>query len=77
MDYETTIRDHTEFIVQAYFTRRNAMPKVEESNEVKYKLARKLLDIMLRNGLITPFEYKKIDDLNKETFSPELKKVYA
>lgn len=53
------------------------MSKVQESNEVKYKLARKLLDIMLRNGLITPFEYKKIDDLNKETFSPELAKVYA
>lgn len=53
------------------------MSKVQESNEVKYKLAIKLLDIMLRNGLITPLEYKKIDDLNKETFSPELAKVYA
>jgi hypothetical protein len=44
---------------------------------IKYKVMLKLLDIMLRNGIITPAEYKKIDDLNRQTFTPELSKVYA
>jgi len=53
------------------------MSRTQEANEVKYKVALKLLDIMLRNGLISPDEYKKIDDLNRQTFTPELSKVYA
>jgi len=53
------------------------MSKTEEANEVKYKVTVKLLDIMLRNGIITPSEYQKIDDLNRQTFTPELSKVYA
>jgi hypothetical protein len=53
------------------------MSKNQTANEVKYKVALKLLDIMLRNGLITPDEYKKIDTLNRQTFTPELSKVYA
>ena len=53
------------------------MSRSEEANEVKYKVAVKLLDIMLRNGIITPSEYQKIDELNRNTFSPELSKVYA
>lgn len=35
------------------------MSRTEEANEVNYKLAVKLLDIMLRNGIITPSEYQK------------------
>ena len=53
------------------------MSKTQEANEVKYKVALKLLDIMLRRDLITLAEYKKIDDLNRQTFLPELSKVYA
>lgn len=53
------------------------MSKTEEANEVKYKVAVKLLNIMLRNGIITSSEYEKIDELNRQTFSPELAKVYA
>ncbi|MPN39511.1 hypothetical protein SDC9_187039 [bioreactor metagenome] len=53
------------------------MSKFQEANEVKYKVALKLLNIMLRNGLISTAEYEKIDELNRQTFSPELTKVYA
>lgn len=53
------------------------MSKNQAANEVKYKVALKLLDIMLRNGLISPAEHKKIDELNRQTFTPELSKVYA
>ncbi|EKS4342625.1 SHOCT domain-containing protein [Clostridium sporogenes] len=53
------------------------MSKSQEANEVKYKVALKLLNIMLRNGLISSAEYEKIDELNRQTFSPELAKVYA
>ena len=53
------------------------MSKAQEANEVKYKVALKLLNIMLRNGLISTAEYVKIDKLNRQTFSPELAKVYA
>ena len=53
------------------------MSESQEANEVKYKVALKLLNIMLRNGLISPAEYEKVDELNRETFSPELAKVYA
>jgi hypothetical protein len=53
------------------------MSRTEEANEVNYKVAVKLLNIMLRNGIITPYEYQKIDDLNRQTFTPELSKVYA
>lgn len=53
------------------------MSKTQEANEVQYKLAIKLLNILLRKGIITPAEYKKIDDLNRQTFTPELSQVYA
>lgn len=53
------------------------MSKIQEANEVKYKMAMKLLDIMLRNGIITSDEYEKIDDLNRQTFMPELSEIYV
>ena len=49
----------------------------KESREVNYKLAVKLLDLMLKNGFLLPEEYEKIDALNRLTFQPELSKVYA
>lgn len=53
------------------------MSKTQEANEVQYKIAIKLLNILLRNGIITTDEYKKIDNLNRQTFTPELSQVYA
>ena len=45
------------------------MGQKKETNEVRYSVARKLLNLMLENGFI--------DALNRETFSPELSKVYG
>ncbi len=53
------------------------MSKTQASNEVKYKISIKYLNILLRNGIITLDEYKKIDDLNRQTFTPELSQVYV
>lgn len=53
------------------------MSRTQESNEVQYKLAVKLLDVLLKRGLICLAEYKKIDDLNRQTFTPELSEVYV
>ena len=53
------------------------MGQKKETNEVRYSVARKLLNLMLENGFITEEEYKKIDALNRETFSSELSKVYG
>lgn len=53
------------------------MEQEKETRELHYKMAVKLLDLMLKNGFLQPEEYEKIDALNRETFSPELAKVYA
>lgn len=53
------------------------MSRIQEGNEVKYKVAVKFLNIMLRNGIIFADEYQKIDALSRQTFTPELSKVYA
>lgn len=53
------------------------MSRIQEVNEVKYKVTLKLLDIMMRNGIISSDEYRKIDNLNRLTFMPELSKIYA
>ena len=53
------------------------MTKTQASNEVQYKISIKFLNILLRNEIITLEEYKKIDDLNRQTFTPELSQVYA
>lgn len=53
------------------------MLKSHEANEVNYKISLKLLNILLINDIITSEEYEEIDLLNRQTFSPELAKVYA
>lgn len=53
------------------------MQQKKDTNEMYYKLAVKLLDLMLRNEFITKEEYEKIDSLNRNTFQPELSGVYA
>lgn len=53
------------------------MTKEQLSKEVEYKMAVKLLKILLCRGIITDKEFEKIDELNHQTFSPELAKVYV
>ena len=53
------------------------MEQKKETNEVRYSVARKLLNLMLENGFITDEEYKKIDALDRETLSPEVANVYG
>ena len=53
------------------------MSKEQAANEVKYKITLKLLNILLRNDLITQEEYEKIDELNRQPFQPQLAKVYV
>jgi len=53
------------------------MSKEQTANEVKYKITLKYLEILLRNGLITSEEYEEIDALNRQTFLPQLAKVYV
>ena len=53
------------------------MTKEQSVKEVEYKMALKLLKILLSRGIITDEEYIEIDELNRQTFSPELAKVYV
>jgi len=53
------------------------MTKEQTVKEVEYKMALKLLKILLSRGIITDEEYVEIDELNRQTFSPELSKVYV
>lgn len=43
--------------------------------EFNYSQADKVLKKMLEKGLIDEVEFNKIDDLNRETFSPILAKI--
>ncbi|HKM04390.1 MAG TPA: SHOCT domain-containing protein [Lachnospiraceae bacterium] len=51
------------------------MTKEQSSREVEYKMSLKLLNILLNRGIITEEEYIKIDELNRQTFSPELSEL--
>lgn len=53
------------------------MTKEQSVREIEYKMALKLLNILLNRGIITEEEFKRIDELNRQTFSPELSEVYA
>jgi predicted transcriptional regulator len=55
----------------------NGMTKEQSKSEVQYKMAQKMLDILLRRGIVTEEECQKIDDLNRQSFSHQLAKVYA
>lgn len=55
----------------------HGMTKEQAKSEVQYKMAQKMLDILLRRGIVTEEECQKIDDLNRQSFSPQLAKVYA
>ncbi len=53
------------------------MTKEQTKQEVQYKMAQKMLKILLYKGIVTEVEYEKIDNLNLQTFSPFLAKVYV
>ena len=55
----------------------HGMTKEQSKCEVQYKMAQKMLDILLRRGIVTEEERKKIDELNRQSFSPQLAKVYV
>ena len=55
----------------------HGMTKEQSQCEVQYKMAQKMLDILLRRGIVTEEERKKIDELNHQSFSPQLAKVYV
>lgn len=59
--------------------RRHAMKMTKEQlrQEVHYKMALKMLGILLQRGIISEDEYEKIDGLNRQSFSPQLEKVYV
>lgn len=46
-------------------------------HEVQYKTALHILNSMLKKGMITLSEYRKIDEMNRISFSPDLVEVYA
>ena len=53
------------------------MSKEQSIQEVKYKMSLKMLNILLRRGIVTEDELEKIDALNLQSFSPQLSKVYV
>ena len=55
----------------------HGMTKKQSKCEVQYKMAQKMLGILLRRGIVTEEERKEIDELNRQSFSPQLAKVYV
>ena len=55
----------------------HGMTREQSKGEVQYKMALKMLDILMRRGIVSVEEYEKIDHLNRQSFSPQLAKVYA
>ncbi|NLZ45802.1 MAG: hypothetical protein GX896_03830 [Clostridiales bacterium] len=53
------------------------MTKEQTINEIQYKMAQRMLKILLRRGVINDIEYAQIDKLNMQTFSPCHAKVYV
>ncbi|NSW90144.1 MAG: hypothetical protein HPY74_05590 [Firmicutes bacterium] len=53
------------------------MLQMQIANEVKYKVALLLLNSLLERGLITLYELKEIDRLNRNSFAPSLAEVYV
>jgi len=53
------------------------MTKEQSQREIQYKMARKMLSILLNRGIITDAEFEEIEKLNRQTFSPQLAKVYV
>ncbi|PYG84928.1 hypothetical protein LY28_03462 [Ruminiclostridium sufflavum DSM 19573] len=63
--------------IGAEAVKEHRMSKEQSRQEVQYKMALKMLQILLRRGIVTEDEYEKIDILNRQSFSPQLAKVYV
>lgn len=63
--------------IGAEASKEHGMTKEQFKQEVHYKMAQKMLKILLNRGIVTEDEYEKIEDLNRQTFSPQLAKVYV
>lgn len=63
--------------IGAEAAKEHRMSKEQSRQEVQYKMALKMLQILLRRGIVTEEEYEKIDNLNRQSFSPQLAKVYV
>lgn len=72
-----TMKIHKYLLVKFIRIGGMAMTKEQSIKEVEYKMALKLLKILLSRGIITDEEYVEIDELNRQTFSPELREVYV
>jgi predicted transcriptional regulator len=55
----------------------HGMTKEQCKCEIQYKMALKMLNVLLRRGVVTEEEYRKIDSLNRQSFSPQLARLYA
>ena len=53
------------------------MSQEQFQNELNYRLSVKFIQKMLVKGLITEDEFKKIDALNRISFSPKLAAIMA
>ena len=53
------------------------MSREQFQNELNYGLSVKILLAMLDKGLITHDEYRRIDKLNRVSFSPELASIMS
>lgn len=63
--------------IGAETAKEHRMSKEQSRQEVQYKMALKMLQILLRRGIVTEEEYEKIDTLNRQSFTPQLAKVYV
>lgn len=63
--------------IGAEIAQEHSMDYVQSKKEVEYKMSIKLLDILKRRGIVSDVEYAQIDELNRQSFSPALSKVYV
>lgn len=63
--------------IGAELTEEHSMDHVQSQKEVEYKMSIKLLDILKHRGIVIDVEYSQIDELNRQSFSPALSKVYV
>lgn len=62
--------------IGAELAKEHSMDHLQSTKEVEYKMSIKLLDILKRRGVVSDVEYAQIDQLNRQSFSPALSKVY-
>lgn len=63
--------------IGAEIAEQHRMDTAQSAKEVEYKMSLKLLEILKRRGIVSDVEYAQIDELNRQSFSPALQKVYV